>query len=253
MAKIVFNSVSAKSDKNKEIVPDSDGYYELVIGGLNIFNSAGSYYTLKGAAELFKENSILMRRLKTGFVKAEVGHPKRTAGMSMTEYKERVKSIDLHNVCAHIKEVSLVETKDIDNGSSEYIWLMVGKVKPIEPHGNILKDALDNPDANVAFSIRSITQDDFINGVRVKTLSEVVTWDYVVEPGIYKATKWQTLGIESLELAEYDDTDRQARDELLKIMKDKNDSANESDKEIDERILSMFKCDEHDNCVLAKW
>lgn len=65
--------------------------------------------------------------------------------------------------------------------------------------GNALADSLKNPSENVCFSIRSFTRDIPTNGVIHKHLMNIVTWDYVNEPGISVATKWKAPTLESFE------------------------------------------------------
>ena len=130
-SKVVFSSVKVtKNIPNKDLMCDENGYYTINLGALNVFNSSGAYYKLKGAEQLFVASSILMRRIKNGFLKAEVGHPKKNSGMTMSDYMNRILTINPENVCAHIKEVWLEETVIKDGNSAENLVLIVGKVKP---------------------------------------------------------------------------------------------------------------------------
>lgn len=61
--------------------PDEDGYYEFVIGGLNVHNNTKSwYYTAQGARELFGPGSLFQRRVANGALRAEVGIPSASQG-----------------------------------------------------------------------------------------------------------------------------------------------------------------------------
>jgi ribosome-interacting GTPase 1 len=73
-----------------------------------------------------------------------------------------------------------------------------GKVKPAGPHANVLKEDLDNKKANVCFSIRCLTSVEVKNGVTIKKIEEIITWDRVIEPGINVANKWDTPSLEDL-------------------------------------------------------
>jgi hypothetical protein len=180
--------------------PDADGYYELIIGGLNTFNSAGEYYTLNGAEELFKQSSIFMRRVSNGCLKGEVGHPKRQPGMSMDDYVSRILSIDEGNVCAHFKEVWL----DTDFGkknpkfNNNALVAIMAKVKPAGPKADSLANSLSNSSENVCFSIRALTKDHYERGQTYRVLQQIICWDNVAEPGISIANKWDSPSLESM-------------------------------------------------------
>jgi hypothetical protein len=182
------------------LTPDENGYYTMPVGGLNTFNSAGKYYLLKGCEELFKSSSIFMRRVANGCVKGEVGHPKKTAGMSDDEYVNRILTIDEQNVCCHFKEIWLDENygKNHPEFKNPDLVAVMAKVKPSGPKGDFLKKSFDNPDENVCFSIRSFTKDFYQRGTTYRVLDTIATFDYVNEGGIYNASKWSSPGLEHI-------------------------------------------------------
>jgi hypothetical protein len=102
------------TNKKGTISKDKDGYYDMVIGGLNILNSAGEYYEYNGAKELFKSSSSFYRRIKRGVLRGEVGHPRRQPYQSLDDYMARILDIDEKNVCVHFAEVYL----DFENFSN---------------------------------------------------------------------------------------------------------------------------------------
>ena len=192
------------SNKQGILKCDADGYYEIVIGGLNVFNSVGEYYTLKGAQELFDASSILMRRIKSGTLSSEYEHPKRMPGMSLDDYIRRILTIDRKFICAHIKEVRL----DLDYGknhpelNNSQAVAIIGLVKPTGPYGDHLENSLKNKCENVCFSIRALTKDYIHRGQTYRVLNIISTWDCVNEPGISSANKYDTPSLESI----YDQT-----------------------------------------------
>jgi hypothetical protein len=140
-----------------------------------------------------------MRRLKAGNLKGEVGHPKYLPGMTRDQYYNRNMKIYETNTCFHIRDI-ILEPTDIDSGyDGDKVVMIKGWIKPSGPKGDALKKDLDNPDVNVNFSIRSFTKNEVISGVTVKRIAQVVVWDWVTEPGIPYATKWKSLGIESID------------------------------------------------------
>lgn len=186
--------------KKGDLKPDADGYYTHVIGGLNTFNSAGEYYALEGAKQLFEQSSIFMRRVKNGCLKAEVGHPKRDQNMSMDAFVNRILTIDEMNICCHFKEVWLdteygKNNPKLNNGK---LVAIMAKIKPAGPKSASLEASLSNPNENTCFSIRALTKDHYERGVNIRVLTQIVTFDMVNEPGISIANKWDTPGLETL-------------------------------------------------------
>lgn len=177
---------------------DADGYYcGVVLGALNHFNSAGKYYPLQPAKMLFDASSSFMRRVKGGNLRGECGHPRPAHCGSDREFILRLNDIYEPNVSHHIRKVWLEEGHTDEQGRP--VVLVLGDVKPAGPRGPALKAALDNPNEDVCFSIRCFTHDYPVGGVWNKAIREIVTWDWVNEPGISAAHKWRAPTLESFE------------------------------------------------------
>lgn len=202
MAEVVKFTATRLAGTGKQgiLTPDADGYYEIMLGGLNVYNTAGEYYALEGAQELFEQSSSLMRRIKNGCLKGECGHPKRQPGQHMDEYVNRIVSVEETNVSHHIKEVWLDQNYGQRMGvkNNPNMVGIVGKVKPAGPRGPALQAALENKCEDVCFSIRAMTKDYYQRGTTYRVLTQVFTWDWVTEPGIGTSTKWQSPSLESL-------------------------------------------------------
>src|SRR5690606_19484766 len=109
------------------------------------------------------------------------------------DYIARIRQIDENRICAHIRRVWLEEGQVDDKGRP--ITVVVGEVRPEGPFGQYVKDAFDNPDRNVYLSVRSLTADDMMRGI--KYTRDIITWDYVGEGGIYNANKYASPALES--------------------------------------------------------
>lgn len=177
------------------IKPDEHGYYKLVVGALNFTNSAGIYYDYEGSRNVFESSSSFMRRIKDGCLYAEEDHPQWAGNMSLDDYVARIKRIEPKNICAHIREVEVVKENVGDNGKP--VWIIYAWVKPDRERGQYLKDALDNPKQNVCFSLRALVDDKLIGGTRIRAITDLITFDWVVEPGISLAKKYNAPGLES--------------------------------------------------------
>jgi hypothetical protein len=187
------------TNKAGTLKPDANGYYDIVVGGLDVFNSVGEFYTYEGAKDLFQSSSQFMRRIKRGVLAGEMGHPVKEAGMRNEDFVARVLTIRENNVCCHHKEIYL----DMDNVRDERgnkVIAIRSKLKPAGPHGEALRQSLENPDENVCFSIRALTNDtpDRLRGYTKRALKTIVTWDRVTEPGLSLAEKYKSPALESL-------------------------------------------------------
>lgn len=203
MSTIKFSSTRIlPTGKSGVIKPDANGYYTTVLGGLNCLNSAGAYYPLTDEVrKLFEDSSIFMRRIRKGVLKAELGHPKQSPGMSDMDYYQRIMDIDEKCVCAHISDIWLDEEfgKNHPELKNPNLVAVMGKVAPSGPYGNTLKMAMENPKENCCFSVRSITEDRWEGGRTNKTIKTIVTYDFVNEPGISIATKYDSPSLESFQ------------------------------------------------------
>lgn len=184
--------------KAGHVRPDADGYYTYVLGALDVENSRGEFYAYQPAKHMFEDNSALMRRIKDGTLKGEYGHPPKLPGMSNRDFIMRLLEVRESEVCVHIRRLTLVENQFKD-ARGQPIVAIIGEIRPTGPRGPALAASLENPSENVCFSIRSFTN-NFEQGRRtIKVLREVVTWDYVNEPGIHLAKKWHSPALESLQ------------------------------------------------------
>lgn len=192
------------SGKNQEKVLDktSDGWYICNLGAFNAFDSRGQYYTVDDVHDLFfGPDSVLRRKLNKGLLSGEMGHPVCVPGMSKTDFYMRTLRIDENRVSHHIRNIQFKELpfKDSYNGKQGLgnMIQVVGEVYPAGPNGQYLKEVLENKGINVAFSIRSLTNDSMQGGLYVKKLTNCITYDWVTEPGINSATKFHTQSNES--------------------------------------------------------
>lgn len=200
MSNIKFTATKlVGSGKLGKLTPNENGYYTLPIGGLNLFNSTGDYYTAEGARQLFEQSSVLMRRISSGNLKGENGHPKQQPGQSDSQYFNRAMQIEETNVSHHFRSIWLDETYGKKNPhlKNPDLIAVMAEVKPSGPHGPALQAALDNPEENVCFSIRALSKDFYQNRQKIRVLQSILTWDWVTEPGLHMATKWDSPVLES--------------------------------------------------------
>ncbi len=260
MATVKYSATVLKAlGKEGVAKPDENGYYELILGGLNMFNSAGEYYVLEGAKSLFESSSALMRRISTGNLKGEVGHPKPLPGMTKDEYMARIMRIEETNICCHISDVWLDENfgKKNPRYNNPKMVAVIGKVKPAGVRGEALKEALENKMENVCFSVRAVTEDYYVKGINNRVLRAIFTWDWVNEPGIFTATKYASPATEARSTAvalESIDGRILTKESMERIVESPEIFALENDKQFAREVLSICKGPDYErNPHYAKW
>lgn len=178
------------------LTPDADGYFTLCVGAYGTHNSAGMFYDAASGQAMFAPDSPLMRRLKKQVLFMEFKHPepyrKDGSMMADNEYLQRIRKIDDDRVCAHIRALTLVPGKDEQGRNCIFV---IAEVCPYGPFEKVFRDSLMNPHINTYCSVRSITQDDVLRGV--KYTREISTWDFVGEGGIFVAGKHSSPALES--------------------------------------------------------
>lgn len=195
---IVYQSnVLIGTTKIGSIKPDANGYYEMVLGAFDVHNSGGAFYPLEPFKNLLLSSSNLVRRIKDRALRSEYGHPRKDS-LTPAEFLARVLDIREQLTCNHIMSIDLDENRVIDKETNKKIHAVVGLIYPSGPYGEVLTKQLQNPEESVSFSIRSITNDRYDStGTLIKEIKEVVTWDYVNEPGISYAKKGYSPALES--------------------------------------------------------
>ncbi|BAW19297.1 putative virion structural protein [Ralstonia phage RP31] len=186
------------TNKVGDLKKNERGYYVMVIGALNMFNSAGMYYRADAAKQFFEESSSFMRRVKRGALRGEYGHPRRDPAMSMQAFYARLLQIHEDKVCVHFASVWL-DFENYKDDQGRPIVAILAEVAPNGPLGYVLEKQLQNPAENVCFSIRSFTDDRMERGVINRYIKTIVTFDYVNEPGMAVAEKFNSPALEGLE------------------------------------------------------
>lgn len=203
MSVIRYTSTKLNLANASKLIPDERGYYKMIIGGLNVHNAHGDFYTGdKEVIELFSNSSIFIRRVESGYLYSELGHPTKLPGQSMNEFIQRCTNIDEKNIVAHFSEIFLDFDAIKETASGSKAIAIVARFTPSGIKAEALERAINNVEANIAFSLRGFTDDVRMpNGRLSRTLRSIVTFDLVTEPGIPTANSFdtqKTIGLESL-------------------------------------------------------
>ena len=184
------------TNKVGNLKKNENGYYPMIVGALNVFNSAGQYYVAEQAKQLFESSSQLMRRVHRGALRGENGHPKPQINQSNESFANRVMTIDESRIYCHHKSLTL-DFDNVKDSNGRPIIAIMSEVCPSGELAYVLQRQLENPHENVCFSIRAFTDDYRENGVYKRILRNVVTFDLVNEPGIAQAEKYKSPALEN--------------------------------------------------------
>lgn len=179
-----------------QLEKDKDGYYRILLGALNVFNTSGLFYVFEDSKRAFESSSTFMRKALSGKLFGERDHPPFEPGMSEAAWVDRNEWLEISNESHRIREVELITTDELCNGFPVVeIW---GWVKPSGQHGALLQAAMDDPHQNVCFSLRAIVKERTLpNGQKHRMVDEMFTFDWVCEDGLQICSKYSSLARDS--------------------------------------------------------
>lgn len=172
------------------ITPDAHGYYTVIVGGVGIFNSRNEFYVDTGD-DILARCPTISRRLQNKRLWAELEHPVILPQMSEHEIVSKILKINSDRVTSHIKEVFYDSNTERCPKTGKPIRLFVAKVKGFGNFKHYFEDAIVNPDQDLNYSIRSLVKTvPTARGVE-KYITDISTFDQVMEPGLHVASKFR--------------------------------------------------------------
>lgn len=198
---IFTNTRLVLSGKKGILRPDSEGYYEFPIGAFNCRNSANEIYTADNIDRIFAESSAFMRKVSSGKLFGEWGHPRPYPNESPNQYMARASNVEDKDTCVFFKEIwndpkagkHFTQYKGIDESSI----ITFGRLKPHGIKWEVLQRAIDDPNVNIAFSVRNLGRDRLYRGDTYVSVEEVITYDAVTEQGVASSEKHASMRLES--------------------------------------------------------
>lgn len=194
MPNIAFDISSALLIKSnqKSVKPDANGiYHDLPLMVLGKVSRNNKEYEVESMVDALTNNfSPFVRRLKAGQLIGEWGHP------MIYEEKDlpRVMLIDQTKESHTIHRVWTGETTEQGH------TIVYGDIQCSGPYGTYLKERLENPLKNAAFSLRSLVAKIGQEGNVIKQrVNALVTVDAVDCPGYAEASKVYIPGLEGMQ------------------------------------------------------
>jgi hypothetical protein len=195
MANIAFDISSALYVEGAQngITPDKNGVYRnfpiMVLGKVSRNNK--EYEVSSMVEALTSPSSIFFKKLKMGQLQGEYGHP-----LVLTEKDlPRIAVVDPTKVSHAIHNVKCGETTE------KGYRIVYADIEPCGPYGKYLKESLDNPRMNTAFSLRSLVAKIGTSGNIIKQrVTALITIDAVDAPGYAEASKVRVPSMEGMSL-----------------------------------------------------
>lgn len=170
-------------------------FCDIVFGALEFPNSGGSTYSLSSGEDLLRPGSLFHESLTTGMAKGEYWHPKREPGITDEQWFQRV-MYTAEETTSHVHTQLWIDMIK-PQGYHKKVPAFIGDLSCAGPYGSTLEKDLLNAANNVAFSIRSITDDiPLPNGTYRKSILAANGFDHVSRPGIKIAQKYQSVSLE---------------------------------------------------------
>lgn len=175
------------------IKPNAQGIYcGLPMMVLGQVTQQQTYYDPQSMVDqITNPNSRYSTVLRQGKSYGEWGHPS-FIGMPQSDQLQRLVTVDEKHT-SH-----LFTSVYTDNPSADGTIVVRADIKPSGPMGPVLKESLDDPVINTAFSLRAYV-DTKVNaqGVKMRTVRSLVTFDTVGASGFYGTDKAHAIGLES--------------------------------------------------------
>lgn len=186
----------------KSIKPDADGYYVgvplMVLGAVSRNNI---YYEPDSVVKaMTNPKSRFFAAITGGGLEGEWGHPS-LVGLDDTGILQRLSDVDARFVSHHFRRIYTEQKGEFT--------LLRGDVKAVGPYGTHLTQSFEDPNRDTCFSLRSLTSQPIRrgDGVGVKKVINLTTYDYVTVPGYIEASKRGMVGNESFDNLIWEDID----------------------------------------------
>lgn len=184
---------AGKQNTVGRLKPDENGIYKglpmMVLGQVTQQNT---YYDPQSIMDqITNPNSRFNMIYTQGKAYGEYGHPT-FYGMSDKDMLNRLVAIDEKNV-SHVFTGLYT-----DRPASDGTVVLRADLKPTGPMGAVFKESLDDPVVNTAFSLRAYVNTDMRpNGLKLRTVRSLTTWDTVGPSGYATTDKANAIGLES--------------------------------------------------------
>lgn len=165
---------------------DEGGFYKGVpIAAIGVSTRNNSYYDVESfVSHLQNPETPFNMMLKSRQLYGELGHPK-IFDLDHNTAIARIRDVDEKNTSHMFK--SIYVGPSLESGGR----IVYADLKPVylDGAGGRVKESLDDPEQNTAFSIRTLTSNTQKGNISYRKMLQFITADFVNTPGFAEATK----------------------------------------------------------------
>ena len=176
------------------VKPDERGVYcGMPLMVLGEITQQKTFYDPQSVVHQITDKSTRLNKVVSqGKLYGEYGHPQFYETMTDNDKIQRLMTVD------ESKQSHLFTSIYTDKPSADGTIVIRGDIKPTGPYGAILKESLDDPIVNTAFSLRAYVSTDVKpDGLKYRTVRSLTTWDTVNASGYAGTDKAHAIGLES--------------------------------------------------------
>lgn len=197
-----IESIAPGNGRHKFKKDDGGFYIGVPIAAIGVSTRNNSYYDVKSFVSHLEDPSTPFNMmLKSRQLYGEMGHPD-IIGMEHNLAIARIRMVAEAN-SSHLFK-SIYTGPALESGGR----IVYADLKPINLNGvgARVKESLEDPEQNTAFSIRTLTANEQKGNISYRKMLQFVTADFVNTPGFAEATKgYAHVGTESFKGGTADD------------------------------------------------
>lgn len=201
MSKIICScAVTQLEGKKRKLKEAGDGYFEILVGAFGLFVNGYHWDYNNEIEKMFRSGARLQRDVVDGKLYAEADHPemaewidgKRTPELVEALWMDRLTKIMQKNAVGHFRKLALVPLRGEHRNDR-----IVGVMSEYKPLTEAERCAIDTPDINPAYSVRSFSRGYKRAGIDHQAATHIVTYDRVTRGGVGQADKYGTPSLQS--------------------------------------------------------
>lgn len=200
MSNIYFVIETALTDEHgrslKALTPDEHGYYQgipmCVLGQVTRNNTFYNEDSVEKA--MTSQKSLFYIRLKDGDLFGENGHPFIYKSLKDREASLRLFTLDPNKKACHYRKFYVKQDEGLD------AKIVYSDLKPMGPYGKYTEELLLDSYSNFSTSLRGLSSETRQNGILMRNLVKLVTFDVNVPGGGYRyaSKRYKDVSLENI-------------------------------------------------------
>jgi len=197
----IISEISCSMRSDKKLKRDKHGYYtNIPVLLLDKVSSNNTQYTSGSFIKATTDpDTLFNKRLKAGELIGELDHPE-IFGLTNEEVIHTLAKMRIERCSALYRNVKVVDLP-------KYGKIVLVDVKPHGKCGPQFEEKMEDPSVNCSFSVRSLSSEKIMNGIKYRNFANVFTFDTNMALGGFKDASKKTaidisesLGLDNVEV-----------------------------------------------------